>query len=416
MKIKLKEVILIILVFPLIIGCSASQAERYPEGYNLAGWPHWRGINHDSFSSDINWNTDLPEDLEPMWQADIGIGYSAPSIQGSNLIAMGSFYGEDGNFYERISCLDPLSGKEKWVYEYESEHEEYDGTKSSPTIDGERVYTLSPFGLLHCLNIKNGKVIWSIDIAKEFDLILPYYNISSSIIIEEDTLLINAGRSGMALTKDGELMWRSESTEDFTGHSSPVVFDYKNKRAAVMLNDFEVNVVEVANGNIITSFEFEGANHSDPLVFDEKIFLSSYYGIGCILIDISKDEPFMIWENNNLSSNFSSSFYRDGKIYGTDGGTDTAINGSIVCLDSETGEQIWKYENSLSSFIMVNDIMIALSSWGRLSFVEIADSNYTELSSANVIERLCWTAPIFAYGIIYVRNDLGDLVAINVRN
>ena len=72
--------------------------------------------------------------------------------------------GSEGS--ERVVALDAKTGAEKWVHEYECEYKNVSynaGPRTTPAIDGDRVYTLGTMGDLRCLDIKDGKAVFDRD-------------------------------------------------------------------------------------------------------------------------------------------------------------------------------------------------------------------------------------------------------------
>ena len=132
---------------------------------NLAGaddWPAWRGHNRDGISAETGWRTTWPEDgLEVLWEASVGIGYSSVSVAGGRLYTMGHV---DHN--DIVFCLDTDTGKEIWRHEYPSKKGSYPGPRMTPTVDGDRVFTLAREGELFCLNAASGKILWETNITK----------------------------------------------------------------------------------------------------------------------------------------------------------------------------------------------------------------------------------------------------------
>lgn len=410
MKLK-KRVSLLLLVVLIPVSIMAQSISLYVDGHNQEGWPAWRGVTHDGKSSDTNWTWNISQSRNQLWSAQIGSGYSAPSVSGDNVVIMGS-----NNRTETVTCLDTLTGRVKWEFDYPTENISYEGPRSSPTIDGDRVYTLSPLGMLYCLNLSNGRVIWQKNLVSELGVIRPEWNLTSSVIIEGDLLLINANQYGIALNKSGGVVWSSPS--GMGGYASPVVFTHKGRRSVAMFSSEYLYVVDVYSGNVLYSYSWPteyGCNSADPIYFDNKIFIASGYNKGCVLLDISGSSARVLWQNKNMKAHFSSPFYRDGVIYGSDGGTFNSRGAKLVALDVANGEVLWSERSGLSSLITVNDYIISLNDRGDLSFYEYSSSSYSELNTITVLDGTCWTAPVFAYGLIFLRNDYGELICLNAR-
>ena len=68
----------------------------------LAGdWPQWRGPNHDGKSDESGFKTNWKGQLEPVWEARIGSGYSGIAVVGSLVYTCGVADGGDILF-----CMD----------------------------------------------------------------------------------------------------------------------------------------------------------------------------------------------------------------------------------------------------------------------------------------------------------------------
>ena len=97
----------------------------------------------------------------------LGIGYGGPAIVGNVLYIMG---GKDGK--EWVLALDvSQGGKQIWASEIGPLRHEgggFPGPRSTPSIDGNRLYTLGIAGDLVCMDIENGRILWHRDLVKDF--------------------------------------------------------------------------------------------------------------------------------------------------------------------------------------------------------------------------------------------------------
>lgn len=381
--------------------------------YSNTDWPGFRGPDNNGIITDAEWNPSLNGEYKEKWVTEVGKGYSAPSIVGDRLYIMGYSEGKD-----YIRCLKVKNGKEIWDFSYKAQTGEYPGPRVSPLIHDGKVYTLSRSGDLYCLDAKKGKEIWSVNVMKEYGARKPQWAIAGSPVIEGDSLLLNVGKAGLALNKNsGALIWFGGKGS--SGYSTPVLFDHSSGvRAMAIMGGNDLRVVDISNGNILSSYPWRTSyqvNAADPVVDGDKVFISSAYNKGCALIDISKPEGELIWKSDVIKSQFSSLIYRDGYLYGIDGDTFGAARAKLKCISFETGEVLWEERTGLASLIMVNDKMVILNDRGKLRVSSSTPEGYTELFSADVIKRICWTAPVYSDGKIYVRNVNGTLKSIEVK-
>ena len=394
-------------------------------------WPRFRGPNGDGISQETNWDSEAISGSPRMvWKANVGTGFSNIAIKGNRIYTMGFDKNKDTVF-----CLDIETGKEIWRYSYEgrSGGRGY-GTLTTPASDGRFVYTLSVDGELYCFNAKNGKVIWHRDIVAEFGATAPYYGFAGSPVIEGDLVIVNANTSGIALDKKtGKKVWSSapvrkkyKGTKTGTEYTTPVIYTQHGNRYAAIFAGDGLYSVDVKTGKKMWFYEwklnskkYSNINAADPVIFDNKVFISSAYNVGCALIDISGKDPVTLWRNNNMHNHFSTSLYIDGYIYGSDGDV-RYPDAKLTCLDIRTGKKMWSEDTRPLSLIAADGKLIALDDKGTLFIIEATPSSYKEISRGTIpgqkgFEKW-WTYPVLHKERIYCRNNAGDLVSLDVGN
>ena len=100
-------------------------------------------------------------------------------------------------FSERLSCLHSETGEELWEVDFPTSFQDLggygDGPRSTPVIDGDRVFVLSPEGMLRCLQCVDGKKVWEVDLKADFDCDLINYGVGTTPVVFGDNLLVIAG-------------------------------------------------------------------------------------------------------------------------------------------------------------------------------------------------------------------------------
>jgi outer membrane protein assembly factor BamB len=369
-------------------------------------WHTWRGPNGNGISEESGWNA---ESASSLWKKELGVGYSSVSVKGSRLYTMGNLEEEDV-----VYCLDAKTGREIWTYAYACSVGKYKGPRATPVVDGGNLYTVSRDGLVHCLDAESGKVRWKTDALQKSGNENIRWGIATSAIIEGNLILLNIGDSGMALDKStGKVEWKSKGQ---CSYASPVVFDHKGKRLGAIFSAPGLFIVDVKTGKVIADIQWEtkyDINGADPLMIDEKIFISSGYNRGCALFDFSSGKLKKLWESDILKNQFSSSVYSEGYIYGVDG--QTKKKGFVRCIDVKDGSEKWDMPIGFGSLVAADGKLIALGEKGTLYFAEMAPEKYHEISTFETgLSQLCWTPPVLANGVVYCRNDKGTLVAVDV--
>jgi outer membrane protein assembly factor BamB len=371
-------------------------------------WTVWRGPDKNGISKETGWN---PEGIsKTLWKKDIGAGYSSVVISKGNLFAIGNKDKKD-----TVYCFDAITGKEKWSFSYPcGKGGGYAGPRATPTIDGRFVYTFSLEGILNCIDIATGKRIWDQNITK-FNAENIKWKFSGSPVISGNLIIINAGEHGMAFDKKtGKKAWISTGQG---GYSTPLVFGTKTKPMIAIFGLAAINAVDVKTGRKIWSFPWKtkyDVNAADPVITDNGMFISSGYGKGCALLDISGRSPKAKWQNTNMRNHFTSSIFLDGVIYGCDGQTG---KGELICLDEKTGNINWKNNLGFGSLIISDGKIIYLNEKGTLTICKVSKTAYSEITTASVLSNAgkCWSVPVLSNGLLYCRASKGSLICLDLR-
>src|SRR5437899_542811 len=122
--------------FGLVVVCAALPMHASP-----GEWPQWRGPNRDAHvAADEHFPKVLPSAPKPVWQLNIGGGFSSPVIDKGKLAYLDTSGGR-----EVAHLIDASSGKELWKIDYADDYGDEWGTgpRSTPIIDGDHLYVQS---------------------------------------------------------------------------------------------------------------------------------------------------------------------------------------------------------------------------------------------------------------------------------
>jgi len=398
-------------------------------------WTKWRGEKGLGIIDDKNWNPEIfNEDPKITWETNVGLGYSAVAVKGNKLYTMGNnviINNGDSSEVDVIFCLDANTGKEIWRYAYPVVTDNsWPGPSSTPVIDDNRLYTIGDdTGDLYCFNTENGAVIWHINVVEKFQTIPPYDGVgySGSPIIEGDMLIMNLNKSGITLNKfTGETIWESPSGR--CSFSTPVIFKKDGIKKIALFGGEEFFVLNLKTGEVEGSIKWAtncNENSADPLICpDDKVFISSCYGMGGAMLQLTDHNPEIIWKSDILKSLFSSNVFIDGYIYGID---DTRKKNSFKCIEYKTGKEMWKKRIDFGSFIVANNKIILLTEDSDIYVFEVNPNEYKEISKNKIYktpkprvhrkndrQAFWWTSPVLVNGRLYIRSDKGHLTCLQM--
>ncbi len=378
---------------------------------NAVDWPQWRGIERDGTSSEkispASWGKDGPKQL---WRKEVGTGTSSVAISAGRLYTVGN----KGNL-DVVYCLNAATGAEIWKHTYPQplDPRQFEGGPAgTPTVDGDRVYTLSHGGDLFCLSASNGAVLWSKNLQRDFGGIRQDWGYSGSPLVDGNLVILDPGGPGastVALDKtNGAVKWKSGS--DRAGYSSPVAFNLAGIRCVAIFKADALVGLNAANGQELWRYRWKtdyDINAATPIVFGDKIFITS--STGCALLQVRPGSVIQLWRNKNLSSVLASPVLVQGSIYGINGN-----NGGdeLRCLELGNGALKWKQKIGGGTLIAASGFLVAVSERGELIVVEASPASYPEVARAQVLGGRSWVAPAVADGKIYCKNNRGTLVCL----
>ena len=156
----------------------------------------------------------------------------------------------NANEQDTVFCLDAKSGKEIWKHSYPAElGDKYfeGGTTGTPTVDGDRVFTLSRWGDVFCFDAASGKVVWNRNLAKDAGAEVPTWGFGGSPTVHENLLLLNVGDAGMALDKTtGKTLW--QSANNYAGYSTPLPCQENGKWVILLGSEKSYVAVDLQTG------------------------------------------------------------------------------------------------------------------------------------------------------------------------
>lgn len=288
----------------------------------------------------------------------------------------------------------------------------FPGTRSIPSLNDRHVYAVSGTGHLSCFDKDNGKVIWSVDLIKDFEGILGDFGYSASPVVDEQKVYCFAGgkeNNLVALDRlTGNLVWSSPAKRDYFSYDTPILLDLPGRKVLVGTSRNYIYVVDRQNGKLLSSYLLEdireGFEHCNSVVHqDGYIYFvpCAEHGQGCVKLHLSADGESLneVWRNNEVINVFEGFAVKDKWLY------TTLENKKLVSLDTETG----RIRNSVRSvhgglvsadnkiFIYGHNGMVQLFSLKEGKPVLKAEMRIREGSGQH------FSFPVIVDGVMYIR-------------
>jgi len=372
-------------------------------------WPGWGGPARDGVSRETGWKVVGAE--KPLWTSAVGLGYSAVAVQGAQLFTLGF---DKETEHDVLWCLDALTGEEQWVHAWPAKIMDLyhgGGTLTTPTAAGEFVYVSEREGWLQCLKAEDGTLVWQKNLTKELGLKIPQWGFSASPVLIGGELVLNYGQVCGFDPATGAMRWKTEKSYG-DAYSTPIECTFAGKPALAVFAGTGLVLLAPKGGKELgfTPWKTQyDVNAMTPLVLDQRLFLSSGYDKGCALVDLAGSAPQIVWESKVMKNQMSGAAPWKGHLYGFD-------DKVLKCIDL-AGKELWRERGfGLGALSIADGKLLIASEEGELVIAEADPQGFKELARRPAVEGgVCWTVPVLANGIIYVRNHAGELVAFDHR-
>jgi outer membrane protein assembly factor BamB len=388
-------------------------------------WHQWRGPDRTGHSKETGLLKSWPEGgPKLLWTArGIGTGNSTPSVSGGKVFGL-SYRGND----EIVWALEAKTGKEIWsvriaAANFRIGRQAHDGSGSTPTIDGSRLYALGTSGDLVCMETSNGKIVWRKNLVSDFGGSVPQWGYSESPLVDGDRVIATPGgaTAGMvALNKaTGDVIWKARIPgNDDAGYSSVIIAMIHGQKQYVQFMSGGVVGVEAVSGRFSWRYDSPAngvANCSTPIYVNGAIFAASGYNTGGGLAKITKTDNGMkaeeVFFTRNMRNHHGNMVLVGDYIYGFD-------ESNLTCLNVKTGEIAWRDRSvGKGSVSYADGFIYARSERGPIALVQATPRGYVEkgrFETPNRSGKTTWTHPVIADGKLYLR-DHDQLFCYDIR-
>lgn len=416
-------------------------------------WAGWMGNQRDGVYRGQTIVDRIPESGLPVkWRVPIAGGYAGPAVASGRVFVFdyekksGAAFNDPGqraNVFgrERLIALDEKSGEVLWKQAYDCPYSiSYPaGPRCTPTVDGDRVYTLGSEGDLRCWNVENGDPVWTRSFKTDFTAEVPIWGFSAHPLVDGDLLYTMVGGKGQGIVAfdkmTGEVRWKA--LDALAGYCPPSIIEAGGTRQLLAFHPAGIDSLDPISGdrfwhiNINPLYEM---SITRPMR-DGNLLYASGIRTESVMIRLNPDTPSAreVWRGVRDESIFcanSTPLFVDGVLYGTDCNV-----GSLIAADATDGRRLWqtfaatrpdetRFVKHGTAFITrLNDSnrYLLFSEIGDLILAELDRKGYEELGRFHVLEptgeafgrEVVWSHPAYANATAYVRNDT-EIVAVDL--
>ena len=314
------------------------------------------------------------------------------------------------------------TGRELWTNGWNALFRESlggDGPRATPTWADGTVYALGATGELRALDEVSGRVRWRTNILDENGATNLDWGMAASPLVVGDTVVVvpggPGGRSVVAYDRrSGKRAW--SALGDKAAYSSPMLMTLGGVPQIIVFAATRLMGLSADRGDLLWEYPWQtpfDINAGQPLrVGDNRIFLSSGYGTGAAVIEVSPNGSRFsvkeIWRNNRMKNQFTSSVLHEGFVYGLD-------ESILACLDVTTGALRWKGGRyGYGQVLLADGHLIVLAENGDLALVRATPERHEEIVRFPALSGKTWNHPALAGGLLIVRN-LAEMAAFDLR-
>jgi outer membrane protein assembly factor BamB len=353
-----------------------------------------------------------------LWSiSNLGKGYGTVAIQADRIYIQGT-QGKDSTVFS----LRRADGKTLWTRSLgpSLDDDNGGGPRGTPTVEEDRLFALTEAGNLACLNTRDGSVVWSRNILKDFGGSNPQWKLSESPLIDGNYLIVTPGgpkASIVAVDKTtGKTVWASRELSDAAAYSSCVIVNVQGVRAVTTLTASAAVGVRADDGRLLWRYERVAnstANITTPLVAGDKVFYTTNYNTGCALLGLTLQNDTLqareVYFSREMMNHHGGVVLVNGFLYGFS-------NAILTCMELATGKVLWKDRSiGKGSLTYADSNLYLLSENNIVGLARATPEGYREKGGFRIADQEwlrimdqgwpTWAHPVVCAGKLYIRNQ-----------
>lgn len=374
-----------------------------------ADWPQFRGPSRDGISPERGLLQKWPDGgPRVVWRNDkIGYGWSSVAVVKATVYTSGVI-----DDILTVTSLDS-AGHVRWQQRLEraSKGAGYKGSRSTPTVDGNRLYVVSGDGTVYCLTADSGEQVWSANLVQRYGNGVPRWSMAESVLIDGNRAICAPGARGSMVALDkhtGKEIWAAEPVDSKTGYASVMLIEYRGVRQLVTFSGKSVFGANADTGNLLwkdkRAHQRYGDVNATSVVFaDGMLYVTSGYRAGSVGYRVNvagkRVSVTRAWESRFLDDHHGGVVLIDGKVIGV--GHERR---GLTALDLKTGREICRVRKFReASVICADGKLICQGHRGTIALVNPATGKV--ISSFRLkTQKRTWAIPAVSDGLLYIRN------------
>jgi outer membrane protein assembly factor BamB len=388
-------------------------------------WPQYLGPDRNAVSSEKGLKRSWPSDgPKVLWTVPLGEGFGGPAVSEGKVYV----YDRVDDKVNILRCLDLMSGKEEWVFSNEAPGSvSYDGSRSVPTIDGNRIYICDFFGNLHCVDKNTHTALWHKNIWADFgETELPRWAIAQNPLVYKNMVIVASQTQEVGMVaydkENGNIIWKTPQLPGVVGYVSPAIVKISGEDHLTMITASSrdgstkgaVLGYHPENGTLLWTYQGWQCGIPVPNVTEignNQLFISGSYNAGSALIQVEKKENSYevkeIMTSKELLTHVHPVILYKGHVYGH--GSDNWTQDGYVCMDLK-GNIKWKTKKTplfdKGGYILADDMIISSDGEKMLYLIEPTPDEFKVLAQAELLDtKQSWAPLALSEGKLVIRDQ-----------
>ncbi len=388
-------------------------------------WPQYLGPDRNSVSTEKGLLRSWPaEGPKVLWTIPLGEGF------GGAAVSEGKVY-----VYDRVEdktnilrCLDLMTGKEEWTFSHEAPGSvSFDGSRSVPTIDGNKIYICDLVGNFHCIDKNTHKALWHKNIWAGFgETDLPRWAIAQNPLVYKNMVIVASQTQEAGIIaydkENGNIIWKTPKLSGNVGYVSPAIVKISGEDHLTMLTAVNrdgsskgaVLGYNPENGRLL--WTYEGWQCRIPIpnvtqISDNQLFVTAGYKAGGVLFQIDKSGNSYTVKEIMTSKKFGTHVHPailyKGHLYGH--ASNNEVQDGFMCIDLQ-GNIKWETGRKpgfdKGGFILVDDMIISSDGEKMLYLIEPTPTEFKVLAKAELLDtKQAWGPLALSDGKLVIRDQ-----------
>lgn len=408
-------------------------------------WPRFRGnyfdnINRDSTPLAESWDSTGPPII---WKVSLGEGYSGPAVKNGRVYLL--------DFNERrkadvLRCFSLKSGTELWRRWYYVDLKRNHGySRTVPAVTDKYIVTIGPRSQVMCLDPLTGRLIWTLDMEKEFGIrgkekgrITPDFYTGQCPLIDNNIAVLAPGGKALMIGVDcycGKILWMTPNPDSLRmshGSIMPMVIQGKKMYVYNAIGGVcGISAEGDDKGKLLwkTSEWSPSTTAASPLqLSSNEIAVFGSYGAGGARIKINFDgtsySAQMIEKHkaqDGLSSDQQTPVITGGFIRTVMPENAGALKKQLVCYsESDLLKPVWtsgkdvRFGRGLGPYIVSGNKLYLLDDDANLFLYKLEGPNASLISKCRIIEGIEAWGPMAIAGKFLIMRDSRNLVCLDI--